>query len=303
MFKKSIILSLLACFLAVTGFASAKGTSGAQFLKVVASPRIAAMGQTFAAVSDDVNSITYNPGGLASLNKKEITLVQNAWIQDIANQYLAVGVPIEKLGIIGLGVNMLSVKDIEKMDSSQNSLGTYNSNDMAITLAYATKMNNKLNLGLNVKMVNCKIDDETASAYGADIGAIYKASPKLDFGISVQNIGTELKFIEEGDPLPMTVRLGGAYKAMDQLLIGLDVHYPNDADLAVSLGAEYKLKAGDKLIFPIRAGYKSGYETEEMSGLGTGLGVLYDNLLSIDFAWTPMGILGDSMKLGIGFRF
>ena len=304
MAKRLMLIMTMMCFAATLGFAKSKGTSGAQFLKIVTAPRAAALGTAYTAFNDDVNSIAFNPAGLSFLPKKEVALVQNSWIQDISNQYLAAGLPMGTKGTLGLGVTMLSVKDMVQIPTSGVATGTkFEASDMAVTLAYAKAFGEKLGVGLSVKSITQKIENESAAGFAADIGVQYRASRKVDLGLAVQNVGTSLKFITEADPLPMTIRAGSAYRPLASIAIGLDVIAPNDSDVYAGIGAEYCLKAGQKLVFPIRAGYRSGYETEQMSGLGGGLGIVYDNVFSIDYAWNPMGILGDSMRFGLSFKF
>ena len=302
--KRKLILTAMVFSLCISSsYSASKGTSGAQFLKVIAAPRVAALAGTYAAVNDDVNSIVCNPAGLAGLQKKEVVLVQNNWIQDIANQYFAYGMPIGKAGTLGVSVIMLSVKDINKVNNSAVAQGTYGTADTAVSLAYAAKLGEKLSVGLNAKSISSKIDDVSASAMAADIGGQYKASEKLNIGLVAENVGTELKFIAEGDPLPMLIKLGGAYTVAGTFLLALDVNSPNDGDVYVGVGSEYCIAAGEKLVFPVRVGYRTGMETGGLSGLGTGAGILYNNLFGVDFAWTPVGDLGDSVKFGLRFIF
>ncbi|MCB4792827.1 MAG: hypothetical protein LHV68_13240 [Elusimicrobia bacterium] len=129
------------------------------------------------------------------------------------------------------------------------------------------------------------------------------ATDKVDIGLAIQNLGTKIKFIDEADFLPMTVKAGGVYKLNSDLTLGADINYPNDSDIYVSAGAEYTVKSGERLEFPIRAGYRTGMQAGGLSGLGTGLGMLYNKTLGINLAWTPEGDLGDSLKFGLDIKF
>lgn len=302
MFKKSILFIIALTVLTHTTHAGTKGTSGVQSLKVIASPKLSAMGEAFCAVDGDVNCIASNPAGLSFMQKSEVSLVQNNWIDDITNQYLAFGMPA-KLGTLGLSANILSIKDIIGRDESGSLTSNYNANETIIGLSYASQISTKLGIGLNAKMISGKIDAESASGYGADVGALYKASEQINIGLVVQSVGTEIKYISEGDPLPMNIKLGAAYNAMDNLLLALDLNSPNDNDIKGGTGIEYILQAGESLQIPIRAGYRTGLDTEGLSGLGAGAGVMWNNKFGIDLSWNPMGdVFGDSLKLGIHLK-
>jgi long-subunit fatty acid transport protein len=299
-----IVVLATVCLAAGEVYCDAQGTSGAQFLEIVASPRAAALGSAFTAFADDVNSIAFNPAGLAFLKKSEVSLVQNNWIQDISNQYLAFAVPTSA-GTFGLNVVLSGVSNLVRRDETGAADGsTFGSSDMSTSLAYATHINDNLSFGLNLKLISETIDTENATSIAGDFGVIYKVSPKLNLGASILNLGNSVKFLEVGDPLPLDLRAGLMYAPVDNVKIGLDVSQPNDADMNVGAGVEYSIKAGEKLVFPIRAGYRSGNETDDqLSGISAGCGVIYNETVSFDLSWVPMGILGDSMQFGLTYKF
>jgi len=305
MFKKPITVLTVFLFSAAAAYCSvnAQGTSGAQFLKIVNSPRASALGSAFTAFNDDVNSIAFNPAGIAYLHKSEISLVQNNWIQDISNQYLAFAFPANN-GAFGVNIDMLNVSSILRRDVNGVSDGsTFGSSNMSAGLAYALRVEDHMALGFTLKSINETIDTSKATAIAGDIGLLFNTSPDLNFGLSVLNIGSSIKFINEADPLPTTVRAGAMYSPADGLKIGIDAGKANDADANFGGGVEYTIRADDKLVFPLRAGYRSGYQTEDLSGLTAGCGVVFNGVLGIDFAWVPLGILGDSMQFGLTYKF
>jgi hypothetical protein len=304
MFRKTISILSVIVLATSAGYCASQGTSGAQFLEIVASPRAAALGSAFTAFADDVNSIAFNPAGLAFLKKNEIALVQNNWIQDISNQYLAFAVPTSA-GTFGLNVEYLSISNIVRRDNTGAADGTtFGSSNMSASLAYALCLGENFSFGLNIKSISETIDTSNASGVAGDFGLIYKASSKVNIGASVLNVGSNIKFIDEADPLPTTVKAGFMYAPVDSLKIGVDASMPNDADANYGAGIEYSLKAGEKLVFPIRVGYRSGNETDDqLSGFSAGCGVMFNNVLGIDFAWVPMGVLGNSMQFGLSYKF
>ena len=301
-----LFVSLVVLMAACPVFAAGNGTSGAQFLQIIASPRAAAMGGAYTALCDDVNTIAFNPAGIAYLSTGEVALAQNNWIQGISNQYLAAAVPVRGFGTLGLEVNMLSVGDITRTDVVGNSDGTtFGSSNMSAGLSYAKAISKNFSAGVNIKTINETIDNVQASGYAADVGALFRASSKIDLGVAVQNIGAEIKFIDEADPLPLTLRGGLAYRPVTNVACTLDVVQPNDSGVYECVGLEYAAGAisNDKVVFPFRAGYRTGYDSGDLSGFSLGAGVLYNGHISVDLAWTPMGILGDSLKFGLGVRF
>lgn len=167
-------LSMVIIFFAFTGIAhgASQGTSGAQFLQIVSSPRAAALGAAFTAFCDDVNCIEFNPGGLAYLTKNEVSLVQNNWIQGVSNQYLAFAMPTSK-GTFGLNVVMLNVGGMIRADEQDNEGGTFGATDQSASLAFARSFfNGRFGVGVNVRSINQKIDTQSVTGMSSDLGVV-----------------------------------------------------------------------------------------------------------------------------------
>jgi len=310
---KKLSLGLLAVlFVATISFAGGKGTTGGQFLKIIGGARPAALGGAFCAVSDDINSIGANPGGLAFLPKSEVSATYTVWFQDIKYNYLAYGMPT-KMGTFGLGVNMLSVTGIPKTDNTGAYVGgataetatKFGESDTAITLAYSKSISDNLGLGLNLKIISMSIDDKSASSFAADLGGLYKASKKLDLGLALQNVGGTVKFIDTADPLPMNLKIGSKFQATDKLMLALDINYgTSDSVSNANLGVEYALALGDTMKLPVRLGYNSGLsDVGGTAGISAGIGFVLKDSFGFDATWAPYGDLGDTMRVGLKYSF
>lgn len=300
-----LLVILMLCSLTSMAFGSSKvGTSGAQFLKVGVGGRATAMGGVYTGVADDVSAIYWNPGGLGGLKSKEFIYTYNKWFQDITHQFVGGAVPTP-VGVFGLGITMLGMDDLEKRTADvETAEGTFKAQDMAIAVSYGKAITESLMLGGSVKMLSSKIDDESASAVAADLGALMKTGVQgLNVGLAITNLGGKYKFIDEGDPLPMTVKVGAGYKILnDALTLAADVIYPNDNDVLFGAGVEYALKFGEGGALALRTGYKTGVDTGGLSGLGAGIGINY-KMFGFDFAWTPYGDLGDAMRGSLSLKF
>lgn len=301
-----LIILILTCSLLGTAFASSKvGTSGAQFLKIGVGSRATAMGGVYTGVADDVSAIYWNPGGLGLLQSRELLLVYNSWFQDITHEFGAFAIPMGNIGVLGIGVTMLGMDDLEKRTIDViDKEGTFKAQDTAIALSYGKAIGEKLSIGLSVKSLSSKIDTEKASGIAVDVGSIIKTGLQgLNVGVAVTNIGGKYKFMDEGDPLPMTIKVGAGYKILhDALTLALDINAPNDNDVQFGGGVEYALKFGQNSSFALRTGYKTGVDTGGLSGFGAGLGIKF-NWFGFDFAWLPYGDLGDTMKGSVSFKF
>ena len=284
-------------------FAKGPGTTAASFLKIGVGARNIAMGETGAAGSD-VNSIYWNPAGLAELGDMELSFMHAMWLQEISYEHLAFGYPT-KAGTFGLGADYLSMKGIGEYDVNDTALDTaYKPADMAWTLSYARKLG-EVGLGANLKYISSKLENETAAAVAGDIGAAYGS--KLRIGLAIQNFGGKMKFVSESDPLPLNIKAGGAYELFSDensaVSLALDVNKPSDNDIYENIGAEYTRKLGKDIGIACRAGYKTnikGYDA--ISGLSAGAGFNFQ-AYRLDFAWVPYDDLGDTYRFSLTAKF
>lgn len=278
------------------------GTTGAQFLKIGLGARPVAMGGVYAGIADDVNAIYWNPAGLAQVSGKELIAQHIVWFQEISYEYVAYAHNCGKLGTAGLMVNYLYMDDLERRTGdSPEPIDTFKASDLAISLAFGRKLNDKLSLGASVKYISQKIDTSDASGIAVDLGGLYKLSDKLSLGLAVQNLGTKMKFESEADPIPLNIKIGAGYK-LNNLTLGVDVNYPTDNDINFALGAEYALKLGG-ISLPLRVGYntKNISDLDSLAGLGAGLGIGVSKF-AFDFAWVPYGDLGQTYRVALKIK-
>jgi len=278
------------------------GTTGAQFLKIGCGARAIAMGEAFSAVSDDANAIYWNPAGLSQIDCSEVSAMHAIWLESINYDYLAYAQPLRN-ATIGASLNYLSMSSIDKMTELGEKDGTFSPYDSAFNLAYAKKIG-PITGGINVKYIKQQIDDETASGFAVDLGTLHRLSDNLKGAVVIHNIGPEIKFIDEGDPLPLSIRLGLSYRLGDKLLLALDGVAPIDNDPNVHVGCEYRLNGIKKVPIALRMGYKTTTtsDLDALSGLSAGLGFNVGGL-DIDYAWVPYGDLGDTHRISLGMKF
>ena len=143
-----------------------------------------------------------------------------------------------------------------------------------------------------------RIDDKGAQAICLDGGILYQDYyPNLNLAAVLTNLGTKPKFEKDGDPLPLSLRLGGAYKKNLKFptIIALDT---NLSPFYIALGIESQISP----IFSARCGYASG-PAKEGPGLTAGFGITIQQGLSLDYAIRPYGELGLSHYVSLSSRF
>ncbi|MCK5584128.1 MAG: hypothetical protein KAI33_10060, partial [Elusimicrobiales bacterium] len=132
---------------------------------------------------------------------------------------------------------------------------------------------------------------------------IYKTSIRgLNFGLSAQNIGSKMKFIDEGDSLPLTIRTGINYIALGNVVLSMEVdRFIKEKKTTMSAGVEYTVLNS----LSLRTGYLKNLNMESLktgNGLSGGFGLMIRKF-KFEYAITPFGELGDSQRFSLGMKF
>ena len=81
---------------------------------------------------------------------------------------------------------------------------------------------------------------------------------------SVDNMGNKLKFLSEGDSLPLAFKFGGAYRASARYLVTAEGVYQKTGLASFHTGGEWR---------PLEAvSLRLGYKTDTLKGLSPWLG-------------------------------
>jgi hypothetical protein len=273
------------------------GTSGIKVLKIGVGARQSAMGDTV-AVLPDVNSVFANPATLINVKTPKISLTHNQWIADISQQTISAVYPKESyslgIGLLYLHMDELTGYDIDSVGAPVK-ISDFTSYDIAGVLSYTRNILG-VSLGTNLKLFQEKIEDEQAAGYALDFGVYKEFNNNLRIGVVAQNIGPDVKFIDEDTPLPANYKLGLGYKIpILPLLLALDVDKPIDNDLEEQLGAEYILAN----ILSLRGGYKFGNDYREGVSFGAGVTI---SKWTLDYAFIPYGKAEDVHKVSLVVR-
>ena len=296
------------------------GTTGATFLKIEVGARPVAMGGAFVAVADDANTTYWNPAGLAQLEEREITAMHNEWLEDIRYEFFGYVQPIKsERGAQGFGVSVMCLYTSgleERTSETIEPEGTFGAYDIAVAGAYAWKVSKAVSIGANVKVIYQKIENEKAWSGAIDIGLLYRPpAPRRRFsrgrfqlGFVVQNIGPEIKFIEESDPLPLNIKAGIAKtfelsSIKSKVTLALDVNAPIDNVPNGHFGAEFVYKKMKDTELAGRIGYKTNTikDLNALSGLSTGVGFVWKRM-AVDYVWVPYGDLGNTHRISLTIK-
>lgn len=282
-------------------------TSGFVFLEIPVTARAAALGETSIALSDmNSDAVFTNPAGLGFSEKAHSFSVSYApWFADIKN-YAASYAYKSSLGTLAFGAVMLDYGDMPRTTRTGSKLyeveGNFSANDLALTASYSKMLTDRFAFGVSAKYVREKIDSYSASNYLFDGGVLYYTGFKsLRIAATVQNFGTNSKYINDSFRMPTWLRLGaaaevyGSYDSEYRVTTSVELVHSSDNDERMNVAAE----ASWKNIFTLRGGYKINYD-EETYSLGAGLtppGVA----ATFDVAYADYGRLGNIFRFTIQF--
>jgi hypothetical protein len=305
--KRLILIGLLAAIPArAHAFGSSDvGTSAAEFLKIGPGARPAAMGEAFTGVADDIHAIYYNPAGLSKLDHPEMEAMHMQWFQNVKYEFAAFAYPTDNLGTWGFAISNLHLDDINRRTEDTDApIDQFGASDSAYWLSYAYPLTQRLSLGANAKWIRETIDSSNANAYAVDGGLLYDTDWNgLRLGGSLQNLGSKVKFNNESDPLPLTMRLGASIQPIPKaLLLSSDLIIPRDHQIGIALGGEYTRQLSEGMAVNLRTGYRSDTDVSGFAGVSAG-GGLDVGRVSFDFAWVPFGDLGNSYRYSLHLRF
>lgn len=280
----------------------------AAFLKIGVGARPIGMGSAFTAIADDVNAVHWNPAGLAQLDKRELGMMDAQMFADTRLDFIGLAAPL-KSGTLAFSSLYLSQGAIEARGSNRERLGTFTAADTALAVSFARNVGRGVSLGLTGKYLQSRIADVTAQTFAADIGVLAHTGVRgLTVGAAIQNAGPGMKFLSERSNLPLTGTAGIALRTPMGLTLSADLkRNVYDRRNSFSMGAELPVMKA----LSLRAGYLSaiaggasanGARLQDARGIGAGLGVRMQSF-TLDYAFTPMGELGNTQRLSFGVKF
>ena len=306
MFCRRYLLGISLVAVAARAGWCASGTEGASFLDIPVGGAPAALGSAYTAQATDVYAPVWNPAGLAFLTGVEFTGTHLSYLGPVYYEHASVVAPVGKdhetgAAPAGLGasVQYLGTGDLDARGPAGEPAGTFTSAFAAYSIAYGEKVSDKLGIGGTAKLITEKIADASASAYAVDVGLLYKPNAKLNVGAVLANVGSDIKFVNEADPLPTAGRLGATYQINPAWDISAESVYRKTGLASASLGAEWRY--GE--YFSFRGGYNTAHIKELGGGAGVtaGLGIFFWGQ-EFSYAYVPLGDLGSTHYFSLVFR-
>jgi hypothetical protein len=287
------------------------GTFDGQFLKIGVGARAEGMGGAFVAVADDASAVFWNPAGIARLEEDKTQLLGNVatWPADLKFYQGTVVFHVKGLpGAVALHARSLSMsQEPERTAYRPDGTGlTFDAGYSTFGLTYARSLTDKFTVGLNANLVQLGLAEFKQSTVTFDLGTLYDVGTLgMKIGMGIQNIGSQVQFIEKTARIPAVFRVGTSFQVLNSsqnhLIGSFEFSHPPDNSERANVGAEY----GYKDFLFIRGGYNINYDAE---GLAAGAGVHFPvstlhTTANLDYAFTDMGDLGEVHRVSLNLKF
>ncbi|MBD3161144.1 MAG: PorV/PorQ family protein [Candidatus Eisenbacteria bacterium] len=309
-----IMVGVLCLLLAIPTLADAAqefekvGTIGGQFLKIGVGARATAMGSAFVSVADDATAIYWNPAGIARVYKNVVNVNHTSWLADISFTQAAYVFHVGFLpGTFAVNARSLYMdsQPVRTVFRPEGEGTSFDAGDVAFGVTYARSLTDKFSAGISMNYVQSTLADYEASAYTFDFGTLYDTGYRsLRIGMSMQNLGTRMEFIDDSVKMPATFRVGmsmSVYEdASHRILSAAEFSHPPDNNERANWGVEY----GFKEFFFARAGYLFQYDLERFAaGLGFKVPSSLNSEATVDYSYQDMSDLDAVHRVSIDFRF
>ncbi len=307
-----------------------------EFLTFPMGARSIGMGRAFTGVSDDIQSVVWNPAGLALLGQMEVSYSRLESFEfeslegtsGINNNLISVGFPVEKYGSIGFSLEIQNYGETVVTDQTGNVLGVESDRGYIFYGTYATPVFDKLDVGFDFKYLRVSFTGlegtpRRGSTSAIDIGALYRPLREipLQVGVAFRNLGFALQFEDEfqSDPLPRRLVVGVGYDVLQHVLKSEDLNalvsmdlkfrrtsFKNEEDKTVTNIETYKYigtEVGYNQMLFFRAGYIQEPEQFRTSGPTFGIGFQYKGMMFDLARELDVSELGDETHITAGYRF
>lgn len=289
--NKYLASLIFTAVLTSAAFASEAGRTALPFLKMDMGARYYAMGGAATAVADDVTGMTfYNPAALGMVQSFQLGATTSKNTMDMKYHYGGIAFPIPFLSVFGnhplnIAASGYVFDKGELDDAAHRKIGkdwsftlglgehigttTWDNWGSSSDLEHYIGVTAKYNRSELPKPVEGNVKGE---AFSFDAGYTAVVDDHFGIGVAVRNLGTEIKYIEEKDPLPALASAGIFFMPVDVnnfawTISGDFITYLKEKENRVRVGTEIVLFD----LLALRGGAKLFEEIHEEYSVGVGL--------------------------------
>ena len=297
------LLLLVITLLSAQAFALSDDGGLRSVFSLGAGNRALGMGGAYTAVADDAGAALWNPAGLATLQRREISASHtDLFGMGFSEQYLSIALPHWRWGNTSLTMRFFGTDGIEERDDRNVLLGSdLQDSETELLLAHAREVRPGFLVGGGVKLQQHSLAGYSGSGFGVDAGLLLnplvlasgvgETSSGWTIGLAARNlVEPKVQLDLESVPDPRSLRFGSAWArqlsgSLDGL-IAFSFEKTTGMDTRLHLGME---STYDDML-ALRVGSLAG-------ALTAGFGLRWHDIV-VDFAYEDHQ-LGGVKRLGI----
>lgn len=276
------------------------GRTGAIILELPASARALALGGAYVTAAADDAALFYNASQLATVEGRAASMSVQPYIEGSTLGALSAAFQVGP-GTLGVGVQVLSYgsadeyvcDDTTACERGEATGRTVSANDVAASVGYGMTWRT-VRLGAAAKYVRQSLADASGGAPAIDVGAAIDVWRGATVGVSVQNLGPNLKTAGSSAPLPRFLRLGASlpWRGVGpfDVLGTVEVAQHREGDVLPLGGAEVTWTSANGLAFSARVGALAQSEDAATSRVSFGGGVRARHF-ALDYAYQAFDAL------------
>lgn len=205
---------------------------------------------------------------------------------------------------LGLQFKSLLQPSYDTVTESGSVKDSFTPGETLVGLGAAYSVTEWLSVGVTGRMVKSTLaEDASASVFGADVALFFKKDA-LSAGLSVNNVGGKVNYGGDDYDQPMLAKVGAAYRfgnpEASSVTPSVEADVLFKGGFMAGVGLEYSYK---NFLFA-RGGFHYGDKEKAVPTYASlGLGVRFKGI-SLDLAYlTASDVLGNSLSVGVGYRF
>ncbi len=308
--RQSLILFATLLVFHSAGLGNGKGTYS--FLRNDVGARAAGLNGSFVSMTNDPNSLFYNPAALATITQPRGSVGFLKHLLDVNGGHISYAHSLEGIGTIVGGIIFLDYGSFTETDESMNVLGTFGARDLAFVVGVGRSIDEVTSVGVNAKLIYSSIANTSSFAVALDAGVLYQIpAENITLGASILTLGTQVNAYQQTkESLPLDLKIG-ITKRPEHLpvLLNLNFHKLNESQddflqrfSSFSFGAEFLMSESVRL----RVGYNNEQRKElklgtsaGLAGISLGGGILFGEYV-LDYAFNSYGKIGGLHRISLG---
>jgi len=193
---------------------STAGNAVYQFLKLPYSAKATSLGGlNISSIGNDLGLAMVQPALLSTNMNGEFQLSVKPYFAGIQQYDLNGANKLKSDWVVGWGVHYMDYGSIAQTDLLGNEYGTINPNEYAIQVGIAKTYKDYFHFGTQIKFIQSNYGQFRSNGIAMDVGVSYLAPNGLSqWSILLQNVGTQLKFFQVKEELPLNLILGWSKK-------------------------------------------------------------------------------------------